>query len=476
MYVLIRTTFGKTFTYYIVVLLIASFLLSLGFTEIFRGYFYNDQRDNLLNQAIKISDIYIQSSKGENFDESYFINEINNADKYMDYSFLLLDTDLNVITNSKDILTLEPGDTINKFFGYNDVMLGKFEWLQGDLDDIYEQTRYILCYPVKINNKVDAIVIISIPLSEFSSYINRVYIIVISFFILAIILGFFTIHWATNEFVIPVRRLSNVAKYISKGNFDKKMEVTEDMNDEIKELCSSFNSMAESLDGLEKRRREIISNISHDLRSPITSIRGFLQAMLDGTIPEKKHQHYMEIIFNETSRLNKLSNSILDLNKLDDSSNALNLSNFDINKVIDETIKLMRGKADIKKIELKHNFSQDKLMVNADLDKIRRVVINLVDNGIKFTNEGSVTIASKIENERAVISVSDTGIGLSEEEQSRVFERLYKADESRGMDKTGSGLGLAIVKEFVKAHNQNVELKSQVGKGSCFTFTLELAK
>ena len=134
MYVLIRTTFGKTFTYYIVVLLIASFLLSLGFTEIFRGYFYNDQRDNLLNQAIKISDIYIQSSKGENFDESYFINEINNADKYMDYSFLLLDTDLNVITNSKDILTLEPGDTINKFFGYNDVMLGKFEWLQGDLD------------------------------------------------------------------------------------------------------------------------------------------------------------------------------------------------------------------------------------------------------------------------------------------------------------------------------------------------------
>ena len=286
---MIRTTFGKTFTYYIVVLLIASFLLSLGFTEIFRGYFYNDQRDNLLNQAIKISDIYIQSSKGENFDESYFINEINNADKYMDYSFLLLDTDLNVITNSKDILTLEPGDTINKFFGYNDVMLGKFEWLQGDLDDIYEQTRYILCYPVKINNKVDAIVIISIPLSEFSSYINRVYIIVISFFILAIILGFFTIHWATNEFVIPVRRLSNVAKYISKGNFDKKMEVTEDMNDEIKELCSSFNSMAESLDGLEKRRREIISNISHDLRSPITSIRGFLQAMLDGTIPEEKN-------------------------------------------------------------------------------------------------------------------------------------------------------------------------------------------
>ena len=198
--------------------------------------------------------------------------------------------------------------------------------------------------------------------------------------------------------------------------------------------------------------------------------------MLDDVIPENKYKHYMEIIFNETSRLNKLSNSILDLNKLDDSANVLKLSDFDINKVIDETIKLMRGKADIKGIELKSDFSQDTLMVNADLDKIRRVVVNLVDNGIKFTNQGYVSISSKIENEKAVISVSDTGIGLSEEEQSRVFERLYKADESRGMDKSGSGLGLAIVKEFIRAHHQNVELKSEIGKGSCFTFTLELTK
>lgn len=473
---MIRTTFGKTFTYYIVVLLIASFLLSLGFTEVFRGYFYNDQRNNLLNQAIKISDIYVQSHQGKKFNKDYFINEINTADKYMDYSFFLVDPDLKVIARSKDILNLERGDILNKFFGYNDVMEGKPEWLQGDMDDIYEQTRYILCYPVNFENNVEAIVIVSIPLSEFSQYINRVYIIVIFFFILALILGFFTIHWATNEFVIPVRRLSNVAKHISKGNFDERIEVTVDMNDEIKELCSSFNSMAESLDGLEKRRREIISNISHDLRSPITSIRGFLQAMLDDVIPENKYKHYMEIIFNETSRLNKLSNSILDLNKLDDSANALKLSDFDINKVIDETIKLMRGKADIKGIELKSDFSQDTLMVNADLDKIRRVVVNLVDNGIKFTNQGYVSISSKIENEKAVISVSDTGIGLSEEEQSRVFERLYKADESRGMDKSGSGLGLAIVKEFIKAHHQNVELKSEIGKGSCFTFTLELTK
>lgn len=473
---MIRTTFGKTFTYYIVVLLISFFLLSLGFTEVFRGYFYNDQKTDLLNQAIKISDIYVQSNNNQTFDNDFFTNQINTIDQYMDYSFFVVNPNLKVVAKSKDILNLEKGDVISKFYGYNDVMAGKFEWMQGDMDEIYGQNRYILCYPSMQYNNVVAIVVVSIPLSEFTNYINRVYVIVIFFLILSIILGFFTIHWATSEFVMPIRKLSNAAKYISNGNFDERIEVFEDMNDEIKELCSSFNSMADSLEGLEKRRREIISNISHDLRSPITSIRGFLQAMLDGTIPEEKYTHYIEIIYNETSRLNKLSNSILDLNKLDDSANALILSDFDINLVIDETIKLMKGKADIKKINLKSNLAIGKVMVNADFDKIRRVMVNLVDNGIKFTEKGSVTVSSEIRGGKAVISVTDTGIGLSEEEQTRVFERLYKADESRGIDKTGSGLGLAIVKEFIKAHNQNVELKSKVGQGSCFTFTLELSK
>lgn len=471
-----RTTFGKTFTFYIVVLLISFFLLSLGFTEIFRGYFYGDQKEYLLNQAIKISDIYIQSDSGEDFDNDYFREEIIILDRYMDYSFLVLDRDLSVLAKSKDILNTQIGATIDKFYGYNDVTDGDIEWLQGNIGDIYSQNRYILCYPTIVNDNVEAVVIVSVPLSELTRNINRVYIIIVFFLILSIILGFITIHWASKEFVIPIRRLSAAAKYISKGNFDERIEISSDMNDEMTELCSSFNTMAENLAGLEKRRREIISNISHDLRSPITSIRGFLQAMLDGTISEDKYKRYMEIIYNETGRLNKLSNSILDLNKLDDSANALNMTEFDVNIVIDEVLKLMKGKAEAKNLELNFYADAEKIIVYADADKISRVINNLVDNAIKFTNVGSITIRSKIHENKAFISVEDTGIGLSEEEQSRVFERLYKADASRGMDKTGSGLGLAIVKEFIRAHNQTIELKSQEGKGSCFTFTLELSK
>lgn len=473
---MMKTAFAKTFTYYIIVLLAVFFLLSLGFTEIFRGYFYNDQNDDLLNQAIKISDIYIQSAESNDFDNEYFKREIGVLDKYMDYSFIVTDSNMNVIAWSKDISSIRPKDCISQFSGYENVMAGKPQWIKGDIDNIYNQSRYILCYPTVQNGNVKAVVFVSVPLSELTSNINRVYIVVAFFLLLSVVLGFVTIHWTVNEFVIPIRKLSEAAKYISKGNFDEKIEIDDSINDELTQLCRSFNTMAENLAGLEKRRREIISNISHDLRSPITSVRGFLQAMLDGTISEDKYRHYIEIIYNETGRLQKLSDSILDLNKLDDSANALNMTSFDINAVADEAVKLMSGKADAKNIKLYKFCKKNEIWVYGDIEKIKRVIINLLDNGIKFTQGGYVSLSTDIEGNKAVISVEDTGIGLSEEEQSRVFERLYKADSSRGMDKNGSGLGLAIVKEFVKAHKQNIEIESKKGRGSKFTFTLDLSK
>lgn len=471
-----RTAFGKTFTYYIIVLLVSFFLLSLGFTEIFRGYFYSDYKNDLLNQAIKISDIYIQSCGEDSFNEEYFKNEIGILDKYMDYSFFMTDKNLRVMVKSKDMLNLTVGNYISAFDEYNDVINGSVVWLQGNINNIYAQNKYTLCYPTMNNEEVTAIVFVSVPLSDLINNINRVYVIIGFFLVLAVILGFVTIHWAVSEFVFPIRKLSAAAKYISKGNFDERIEISDNINDEMAELCDSFNKMANNLANLEKRRREILSNISHDLRSPITSIRGFLQAILDGTIKEDKYKHYMKIIYDETARLQKLSDSVLDLNKLDDSINALNMTDFDINDVIEETLKLIKVKADAKNIELRHRFEWENVIVHADIDKIRRVVNNLVDNAVKFTESGTVTVRVRVSENKVLVSVEDTGIGLSDEEQSRVFERLYKADASRGIDKTGSGLGLAIVKEFIRAHNQTIELESEKGKGSKFTFSLDLAE
>lgn len=470
-----KTTFAKTFTYYIIMIIVSFFLLSLGFTEIYRGYFYNDQKNELLKQAMKISDVYNESYINGQFDFDAFYSEISVLDKYMDYSFFVTDKNLKIIRRSKDIAA-HTDNVIDKFYGYNDVLGGHPQWLQGNIGDLYSNNRYILCFPISYKANVEAIAFVSVPLTVLSKNINRVYIIIAFFLILSAILGFVTIYWAVSEFVMPLKRLNIAANHISRGNFDERIEITDNIDDEMSELYKSFNLMAENLENHEEKRREVVSNISHDLRSPITSIRGFLQAMLDGTIPEEKYRRYLEIIYNETGRLNQLSDSILQLNTIGGISEQLDKTVFNINAVILDILNLMKVRSIPKNLELRTDFSRNVMLVNADEDMIKRVIINLVDNAIKFTERGSVTVSSYKSNHKVYISVKDTGIGLSDEERTRVFERFYKADTSRGMDKSGSGLGLAIVYEFIKAHNQEIEVKSVKGEGTEFVFTLDPAQ
>ena len=464
-----RTTFGKTFTYYIAVLMIVFFILSLGFSEVYRRYFYDDQRSELLNQALKISDIYLLSENNTEI----FNNEIKILDKYMDYSFFVTDSNSKIIAISKDINTLKKGDTL-KNIDFLTSSKKNYKWIKGNVNGVFNQDKYTLVYPIEKNEQIQAFIFVSVPLLELTNNINKVYFIIIFYLILAVILGFVTIHWTTTEFVRPLRRLSIISNYISKGNFDEQIEITENMNEEISQLCSSFNSIAKDLSYLEKRRREIISNISHDLRSPITSIKGFIQAMLDGVVPQEKYQYYLEIIYKETCRLQKMSDSILDLNNFNISIDSINKTDFNINELINETVLLLKGKADEKNLYLKTSYQNKCLLVNSDLEKVRRILINLIENAIKFTNNGGIFISSYIVNDKVYVEVKDTGIGLNKEEENRIFERLYKADKSRGT--SGIGLGLAIVKEFVKALNQNIIVESKKGEGSKFTFTLDLTK
>ena len=245
--------------------------------------------------------------------------------------------------------------------------------------------------------------------------------------------------------------------------------------DEISILARNLNSMADSLEDQEQKRHEFISNISHDLRSPLTSIMGYLQAIIDGVIPEDKISKYLNIIYSETERLNKMSNTILDLSKNKLNGTKLKYSNFNINELLEFVAASLKVKAFDKKISIDFENISNPVIVCADYEKIQRVVYNLLDNAIKFTNKnGKITLKIEEKNDKAYISIIDNGIGMKEDEQTRVFDRLYKADSSRGMDKTGSELGLSIVKEFIKAHNEEIFVKSKIGKGSTFTFTLKI--
>lgn len=269
----------------------------------------------------------------------------------------------------------------------------------------------------------------------------------------------------------PIAKISQTAKEYAKGNFELKTGVKR--NDEIGELSDSLEYMGGELSKLDEYRKNFIANISHDFRSPLTSIKGYLEAMLDGTIPVAKYDRYLNIVLDESKRLTKLTTGLLELNNFDTYGPVLKRQKFDIVDVIHSTQNTVEGSCGEKKIDLCLRRNTKNTIVYADKMKIEQVVYNLIDNAIKFSPKGGrITVTLYDKNSKLFISVKDEGPGIEKEHQNKVWERFYKADSSRGKDKRGTGLGLSITKEIIKAHGENINLTSTEGAGSEFVFSL----
>lgn len=273
----------------------------------------------------------------------------------------------------------------------------------------------------------------------------------------------------------PIHKIRAVATKYVKGDFSKKIEFHS--NDEMGDLANTMNYMATELNTLEEEQRTFISNVSHDFRSPLTSIKGYTEAMLDGTIPVEMQGKYLNIILFETERLNKLTQSILDLNQFGQKGLHLDITNFDINEVIQSTIPTFEHVCQKKALTFDLNLTEKPLFVKGDMDKIQQVLYNLIDNATKFShNNTAITIGASIRNGKVLISVKDSGIGIPRDSIKKIWDRFYKTDLSRGKDKRGTGLGLAIVKEIIQAHNENINVISTEGVGTEFIFTLPLSE
>ena len=261
------------------------------------------------------------------------------------------------------------------------------------------------------------------------------------------------------------------------GDFSQK-KVKVRQNNEIGYLSASLNYMADEMNTLEEDQRKFISNVSHDFRSPLTSIKGYIEAMLDGTIPPEMQEKYLRTILFETERLTKLTAGILELNKYGAHGRTiLDISTFDIHAIIKHTLQTFEGTCIEKRITFEVILTGAELMVSADMAKIQQVLYNLIDNAIKFSHHDSViTIETTLKNEKVFVSVKDRGVGIPKESLGKIWERFYKSDSSRGRDKKGTGLGLSIVKDIISAHNENINVISTEDVGTEFIFTLPLAK
>lgn len=295
-------------------------------------------------------------------------------------------------------------------------------------------------------------------------FINISYLI----FLFVLLLIFGIIYYIT---VIPVERMIKATKEYSSGHFDYPMKVNS--HDEYRDLANTIRFMADEFKNLDDYQKKFVANVSHDFRSPLTSIKGYAEAILDGTIPYEMQNKYLEIILFESERLTKLTTNLLALNSFENNGVLLDITSFDINAVIRKTAATFEGQCTKKKIMLNLLFSSIEIYVDADIDKIQQVLYNLIDNAIKFSNpESAIKVTVEEKGAKVFVAVKDHGIGIPKESIKKIWERFYKTDNSRGKDKKGTGLGLSIAKEIITAHNENINVISTEGVGTEFIFTL----
>ena len=282
------------------------------------------------------------------------------------------------------------------------------------------------------------------------------------------------VYFITERIVTPIRNISEQAKRFASGDFSERLPVKG--RDEITELSVAFNNMADSLESTDKSRSTFISNVSHELRTPMTSISGFVDAMLDGAIPPENYKHYLGIISEEVKRLSRLITSLLDITRIEAGEHKFNKREFNICESARRIIISNEKRLLDKKLDVAFECDEDTMLVYADPDAIYQVLYNLCDNAIKFSREGGkYRVRISRNNEKVFVSVFNEGAGIPHEELPLVFDRFYKADKSRGLDKSGLGLGLYICKAIINAHDEEMWVESKYGENCEFIFTLQSA-
>lgn len=338
---------------------------------------------------------------------------------------------------------------------------------------LFSEKTFFAGAPVTVNGKVIGAVFASTPLQySFKAYAKDILRMYLSSAVFAAALSFIVVYAFTAKLTKPLRQMSSATKAYAKGDFSKRVSVRG--SDEFAELCQSFNRMASALSTLESSRRSFVANVSHELKTPMTTIGGFIDGMLDGTIPEERHGEYLEIVSDEIKRLSRLVTSMLNLSKIEAGELDLKYSDFDMCPMILNTMLTFEQIIGKKNIVVEGFENMGSVKIHADSDMIHQVIYNLVDNAVKFTDEnGTISVsAGKDKDGRAYFSIQNTGDGVSQEEIGKIFERFYKIDKSRSYDVKSAGLGLYLCKTIVEMHGGKIFAESIQGQFTRFTFIL----
>ncbi len=465
-----NTIYPKLFVGYLLFGILGFVVVSTITYHLFSRYTTELEAARLYKEATLISADYAVSYYNKTITLEEFEERLEALGRYLTAQIWIVGSNGDILVNSNQKADLSNIETIE---GFNISNFGNQYYQTGYFFNCFKDEQLSIYAPITVDYRVKGYVFIHKPIHSMISYNNVL--LRISYFTLAILIicAFVLLAIFTWTIILPIKKITNAASKYASGKFDQPVDVH--TNDEIGYLAAAFTYMANELNTLEDDQRKFVSNVSHDFRSPLTSVKGYVEAMLDGTIPAENQEKYLNIILFETERLNKLTESLLELNQYGKRGVILDISKFDINHTIKMTAQTFEGICKDKRISIELILTGQTLYTKADMSKIQRVIYNLIDNAIKFSPpESTITVETTIKNEKIFVSVNDRGIGIPKESLGKIWERFYKTDLSRGKDKKGTGLGLAIVREIIQSHKENINVISTEGVGTKFIFSLPL--
>ena len=467
-----KTIYSKLIACYIIIG-IASFLFATaGGSHFIEGYLEKEVGTRLYDSALSLSEYKIIRQEIADNDTDGLQKIIDILSSREGAGILILDEDFQILVHSSDITGPTENSSIPDFdpdfwqgLSYG---ISKF---YGYFSSLYLN----VVVPVKDNGITEGYVTYHYNMRELYQKRSGLLIILqIIFVVVYLMCGLLLLCyqiWVHR----PMQQIIKGASEYANGDLAYRIPIKSE--DEMGYLAKTLNYMADKINQNGEYQRTFIANVSHDFRSPLTSIKGYVEAILDGTIPPEMQDKYLNIISHEADRLEKLTRGLLVLNDLDERKRMMNIHRFDINDVIKNTANTFEGTCSKRNITLELLLSGRELFVEADLEQIQQVLYNLLDNAIKFSNDNSsINIETSVKNDHVFVSVKDHGVGIPKESLSKVWDRFYKSDTSRGKDRKGTGLGLSIVKEIIKAHDQNINVISTEGVGTEFIFTLKRVK
>ena len=472
-----RSSFGRNFLSASLILLLTLILLGSVFQQLTDNYLTDFTFRRLDENADTISRLATSFVTGDGERREFLIN--------LDMASRLSGTDI-VICNSEGRVVLcsdSPFSCQHLRLQVNQQYLDKvvqtgYDSATGLVRGLYDDARYLVSMPITNENTDQAvgIVIVSVPTATVSALLDRLanYYLCTALIVVLVFIIISAVFMGRQS--RPLQEMARAANAFAHGDLDSRVRVEENASEELQDLTVAFNNMASSLQKSEYQRQEFVANVSHELKTPMTTISGYVDGILDGTIPESKREHYLRIVSDETKRLARLVRSMLDISQLQTKEGIPDEKkmNFDMEECAGQVLLTFEKKINDKRLEVAVDMPEHPVYTFANPDSVTQVIYNLLDNAIKFCPEGgNLGLTIREGGKKVYVSVSNDGDTIPPEELPLVFDRFHKLDKSRSQNRDGWGLGLYIVKTIVCSHGENISVTSRDGKTE-FTFTMPL--